>query len=198
MKKKSVKLVAKQFLEATQSLRGYANAVRGAGLSAAHETQALGAGLVKLSAAFEHFALGALVGAINNNPTGTLSRGSGASWPRHISDEACEFIVTGGKEYWDFHGRSGLIEQYKRFLPDNHYLVAIVQDAHYRQALDRLFALRNLEAHESRTSKTKAKQVLGVSYLSSAGAWIKIGDRFDSLCATLDDLAQKARAAAPY
>ena len=68
--------------------------------------------------------LDTLVGALNND-TSTLSTRTGFSFPKHLTDEVCRFLVT-GRGYFDFKGRDGLIKTLKQYLPDDHYLVEVV------------------------------------------------------------------------
>jgi hypothetical protein len=85
--------------------------------------------------------LDTLVGAINND-TSTLSGSTGIDFPRHLTDEVPEYIVTGGR-YFDFRGRDGLIKLLRQYVPENHYVVDIVKRQKHRVTLERLVALRN-------------------------------------------------------
>ena len=56
---------------------------------------------------FEQLMLFAIVCAINND-TKTISDSTGVEFPKHLTDEVCEYLVLGGR-YFDFKGRDGLI-----------------------------------------------------------------------------------------
>ena len=140
--------------------------------------------------------LSALVGAINND-TKTLEDRTGVAFPKHLTDEVCEFLITGAG-YFDFKGRSGLIKTVKSFVPEGHYLLEAVKKPEYREALDRLSALRNFAAHESSPSKRAALEAIGGEKISSSGAWLKRQDRFEYLASRLKGLASEVEDAAPY
>src|SRR6266511_1611586 len=120
-RKKSVRSAAEKFIERSDALSDYyANAVA-AKLSDQEATWAVEAAIIKLSVYFEHLMLEALVGAINNDTT-TVSSSVGIPFPKHLTDEICEYLVTGGG-YFDFRGRDGLIKLLRRFVPEDHYLL---------------------------------------------------------------------------
>ena len=101
-------------------------------------------------------------------------------------------------------GRDGLISTLKRFLPYNtttastHYLIDIVTRPTYKGPLEKLSSLRNFAAHASGKSKEAAKKAVGQSNLGSAGAWLKVGSRFETLVNGLTHLAKAMEAKAPY
>ena len=101
-----------------------------------------------------------------------LSQTANVRFPKHLTDEVCEYLVTGGR-FFDFKGRDGLIKTLKRFVPDDHYLIQTIRKPAYRQALERLPALRNFAAHDSDQSKRAALDATGQHRLGSAGAWLK-------------------------
>lgn len=152
--------------------------------------------VIKLYRTFESFVLDCLIGAINND-TATLSGKAGISFPKHLTDEVCEYIIT-GQGYFDFKGRTGLISTIKRYVPDTHYLLVTVKHQKYKEALEHLCALRNYAAHESFKSKKAALDALGASRIGSAGAWLKCQGRYARLSAKLKDLATEVNALAPY
>lgn len=195
MKKKSVRKTAEWFIAQADGLENFYKDILGAGLTEQQVTWACDGALVKLNAYFEQLMLFGLIGAINNDTT-TLTASTGVAFPKHLTDEVCEYIVTRGG-YFDFRGREGLIRVLKKFVPETHYLVDVVKAAKYRQTLDRFFALRNLAAHESRTGKTQAKAALATN-VNSAGAWVKRHNRFLDISAKLKELATDIRNAAPY
>lgn len=194
-KKKSAKKAARDFLTLASELEEFLQRVEGSELSDREISWAYEAALIKLSASFEQLMLRALVAAINNDTT-QLSLSTGVKFPTHLTDKVCEFIVTGGT-YLDFRGRDGLIKTLGHFLPSDHYLASTVKKATYRQALERLIALRNFAAHESAQSKRFAKEAVGVR-LSSAGAWTKKQGRFGTIAGKLRELAQEIEGQAPY
>jgi len=194
-RKKSVRGAADKFIKRSDALGDYYSQVVTAGLSAQDTTWAVEAAIVKLSVYFEHLMLDALVGAINND-TRTVSSSVGIPFPKHLTDEICEYLVTGGT-YFDFRGRDGLIKVLKRFVPDDHYLLEAVSKQKYRTTLERLVALRNLAAHESRKGTAAARLAVNGS-VASAGAWLKRGDKFYDINSRLKELAEEIRHAAPY
>jgi hypothetical protein len=152
--------------------------------------------IIRLYREFESLMLDALVGAINND-TATISAKTGVDFPKHITDEVCEFLITGGG-YFDFRGRDGLIKTLKNFVPDAHYLVVAVRRPAYREALERLSALRNFAAHESDQSKRAALKAIDGQRIESSGAWLKCEERFQNIADILKDLATEIENAAPY
>jgi hypothetical protein len=194
-RKKSVKSAAARFVLQAESLEQYYEDVLGSDLRAQAQTWACEAAILKLAVYFEHLMLHALVGAINND-TATLSAKAGIDFPRHLTDEVCEYIVTGGR-YFDFRGRDGLIRLLKQYVPKDHYLVQIVASPRYSTTLERLIALRNLAAHESGAGRkvAKAKVAAGIAV---AGAWLKREERFLALTERLKELAEDLQHAAPY
>lgn len=195
-KKKSVQTIASRFLDEVASIETYlsdsASLPAFKYLEYSYDYAALW-----LYMGFEHLMLQALVGAINNNTAATIGARTGVSFPRHLSDEACEYLVS-GDGYFDFKGRDGLIRILKRFLPATHYLVAVVTDPKYKASIDRLIALRNFAAHGSSFAQKRARTVLGVKRLKSAGAWLCKSDRFKSLASSLKLLAEDLQSRAPY
>lgn len=93
-RKKSVRGAARAFSERVHALDGFYDAVLSSGLTDQQITWAVEAGLIKLSAQFEHLVLDGLVGAINND-TSLLTATTGVAFPRHLTDEVCEFLVVG-------------------------------------------------------------------------------------------------------
>jgi len=152
--------------------------------------------IIRLYREFESHVLDALVGAINND-TATVSATTGIDFPKHLTDEVCEFLIT-GTGYFDFKGRSGLIKTLKEFVPDNHYLVTIIKKAAYTDALERLSTLRNFAAHESAPSKKSALAAIGGLRIKSSGAWLKREGRFQAIVDGLKTLATEIENASPY
>lgn len=169
------------------------------GLSDEHQSWIYDAAIIKLYRLFEQLMLSALVGAINNDTT-TVSATLGIKFPKHLTNEACEYLVI-GTGYFDFKGRDGLIQILKRFVPSDkkktvrketrkskkataapakkpaavkpHYLVAIIEKKLYKESLDQLSTLRNYAAHESDKSRTAALDAIGQTRIKSSGAWLR-------------------------
>jgi hypothetical protein len=193
-KKKSIRAGADRFIKWVGELESYYEELLDAGLSARALTWSSEAAVIKLHVYFEHMMLHALVAAINND-TSTVEATTGVRLPRHLTDEVCEYFVTGGK-YFDFRGRSGLIDLLKRFVPPDHFVVETIKRPKYRQALDRLTTLRNFAAHESTIGKKAMKRAVDPS-LGSAGVWLKREDNFLALTGPLKELAGELAEKAP-
>lgn len=112
-----------------------------------------------------------LTGAINND-TEVLSLNTGIRFPKHLTDEVCEFLIQ-GTGYFDFHGRGGLIKTLQQYVPKTHYLVGILKKPKYRASLDRLTALRNYAAHDSARARSGALKAVGNKKMASPGSWLK-------------------------
>lgn len=140
--------------------------------------------------------LNALVASINND-TSHLSEKSGVEFPKHLTDEVCEFIITGDR-YFDFRGRSGLISNLKKHLPNDHFLIIEVKKKKYSESLNQLSGLRNFAAHDSKPSKRAALKAIDARRLSSAGAWLKKQERFTNLAEKFLELSEDIHEAAPY
>lgn len=194
-KKKSVKRAAQQFIDRTNAIAGFLF-VASIGMQAEHLSWSYEYAVLRLYREFESLLLHVLVGAINND-TSTISKRTGVEFPVHLTDDVCEFLVI-RDGYFDFRGRDGLIQTLRRFLPDNHYLLMAVKRPTYKTALEQLCALRNYAAHSSRVAKRRAKEVLQQGRIGSAGSWLKVGFRFDSVRFKLVELAREIEAGAPY
>lgn len=193
-RKKSIQHAARWFDEQADEVLAFLVATASLGeehISWCHEYAVL-----RLYRAFEELMLDCLVGALNNDTT-TISERTGFNFPVHLTDEVCEYLVI-GDGYFDFRGRDGLIKQLKRFLPDTHYVVDIVKQPKYKDAVEHLFALRNFAAHDSAKAKRAALDALELERLASAGAWLKRQERFDKIVGKLKGLAGEIEAAAPY
>ena len=196
MKKKSAKKAAVEFCEEATKIEAFLERVTewepsDEGISWAHEYA-----IIRLYREFEKLILNCLVAAINND-TEQLSRTTGVGFPKHLTDEVCEYIIV-GDSFFDFRGRSGLIQTLKKYLPDDHYLVVIVKADAYRNSLDCLARLRNFAAHDSKVSKKHARLATNSQRLASAGAWLKRQNRFGDICGNLSELANEVHEAAPY
>lgn len=193
-RKKSIKTAAVNFIVGLHQVDDFVGeAVK---LSTARRAWLYDYSVIRAYRLFETLVLHALVGAINND-TRTLSSHVGITFPRHMTDEVCEYLVV-RNGFFDFKGRDGLIADLKRFVPADHYLVTIIKDPKYRVPLDRLCALRNFAAHGSQAAKTRAKKAVGAKTLGSAGAWLMRQGRFKGIIAPLQELAQEMYNSAPY
>lgn len=194
-RKKSVKRSAQVFKAAVDDVAGFLSTVS-AGQSEEHVSWLYDYAIIRLYRDFEGLMLDALVGAINNDST-TVAATTGVTFPKHMTDEVCEFLVT-GTGYFDFKGRSGLIAILKSFVPHTHYLVTAARKPAYRSALDQLSALRNFAAHESVKSKGAVLRALNCERISSCGTWLKRQGRFQRIADGLKALASEIEGAAPY
>ena len=194
-KKKSIRRAADQFKKRADAIGTFLTAVPG-GQSDEHVSWLYDYGIIRLYRDFETLMLHALIGAINND-TNTLSSKTGVQFPGHLTDEICAYIIV-GSGYFDFKGRDGLIGEIKRYVPNTHYLVDIVKKQKYKDALERLAALRNYAAHASGASKRAARAAVRQQRIGSAGSWLKSQGRFDGLKDRLKELADDIYAAAPY
>jgi cupin superfamily acireductone dioxygenase involved in methionine salvage len=174
-RKKSIKKSAQEFKLQADAISTFLMTVS-LNLSEQHISWLYNYAIIRLYREFEILMLDALVGAINNDTT-VLTATSGISFPKHLNDEVCEFLIT-GTGYFDFKGRDGLIKTLKKFVPDSHYLLTLVKKPIYKDALEQLSALRNFAAHESIPSKTAVLKALRRQRIHSSGAWLKQKGRF--------------------
>ncbi len=194
-RKKSVKLSATDFCNRVDNINIFL-ATLSTGQSEEHVSWLHNYAIIKLYREFEGLMLDALVGAVNND-TSTIAATTDVQFPKHLTDEVCEFLIT-GTGYFDFKGRSGLIKTLKSFVPDTHYLVTVVKKSAYKSPLEQLTALRNFAAHESSASKRAALEAIGGKKIASSGAWLKKQGRFDSIASQLKALATDIKNAAPF
>ena len=149
------------------------------------------AAIIKLYTSFEHLMLEILKGVINRD-TGALTAAAGITFPKHLTAEVCEFVITGGG-YFDFRGRDGLIDKIGKSVGKQHYLCDIVKKDCYRRSLDRLCSLRNYAAHESASSKRAALKSIQQKRIGSAGSWLKRQGRLEEIARDLRVLADEIR-----
>jgi hypothetical protein len=194
-RKKSIRGSASWFKTCAEEIEGFLDTVS-PGQTDEHVSWLHNYAVIKLYRIFESLMLDCLIGAINND-TATLSEKSGIAFPKHLTDEVCEYIIT-GQGYFDFKGRDGLISIVKRYVPDTHYILTVIKDAKHKKALEYLCALRNFAAHESYKSKKAALDAIGGAKIRSSGAWLKRQDRFKWLSRKLKELADDIHTAAPY
>jgi hypothetical protein len=141
------------------------------GQTAAHKSLIFDGAVIQLYRLFEGLILDTLVGSINQDMP-NFSNKTGVNFPKHLSDEVCEYLIT-GSGYFDFKGRSGLISTIKKHLPDTHYLVTIVKKPNYTRSLEVLCALRNHAAHQSDKSKKAVLEATEQKRIGSSGSWLK-------------------------
>jgi len=194
-RKKSLKKSATEFLDKVVELETFTG-TSVSGLSDKEQSWCYDYAIIRLYREFEQLMLFALVCAINND-TKTISDSTGVEFPKHLTDEVCEYLVLGGG-YFDFKGRDGLIKEIKKYVPHNHYLVTIVKKSKYLDALEKLTALRNFAAHESIQSKRSALKAINQERVGSSGSWLKVQGRFGSISTKLKELGQEVHDAAPY
>jgi cupin superfamily acireductone dioxygenase involved in methionine salvage len=194
-RKKSVKRSANEFKLAADDVAAFLSTAS-AGQSKEHVSWLHDYAIIRLYRDFESMMLDALVGAINND-SATVAATTGVTFPKHMTDEVCEFLITGAG-YFDFKGRDGLVGKLKSFVPSSHYLVTATKKPAYSSTLDRLSALRNFAAHGSAKSKGAALKALNCERLSSSGAWLKRQGRFQRIVDGLKALATEIEGAALY
>lgn len=193
-RKKSVRRSATDFKTAADSILEFVEA--GGKLTEQQTSWVYEYGVLRLYREFEALMLDALVGAINNNSS-TLAARTKIKFPKHLTDEVCEYLII-GNGYFDFKGRDGLIKTLKEYVPANHYLVTAVKKPKYKESLERLAAVRNLAAHNSGISKARAKEAVGQQRMPEAGSWLKKQNRLKNIVDQLKELADEIHAAAPY
>jgi cupin superfamily acireductone dioxygenase involved in methionine salvage len=194
-RKKSVKKSATDFKSAADNITGFLSTVS-SGQSDSHITWLHNYAIIRLYREFESLTLDCLIGAINND-TSTVSAKTGIQFPKHLTDEVCEYLVI-GSGYFDFKGREGLIKTLKQFVPDDHYVITAVKKSKYKDPLEQLSALRNFAAHESGKSKRAALTAINAKNLSASGAWLKRQCRMRTIVTKLKELADEIHAAAPF
>ena len=195
VRKKSVQLCAQEFRRDARILLGFCRRTERV-RSDAHVSFVHDAAVIKLYTAFERMMVGALTGAINND-TRQLSVRTHVRFPKHLTDEVYEYIITGGS-YFNFRGRDGLISEIKKYVRNDHYLVDRIKDKRYAETLERLCALRTFAAHDSKFAKQIALKSIGQQRMKSSGSWLKRQDRFTRLVDSLLELSKEIEAKAPF
>jgi hypothetical protein len=194
-KKKSIKKSTQDFSGKVDDILKFLDTVAQE-QSDEHVTWLYNYAIIRLYKDFESLMLDAIIGAVNND-TSTLAEATGVKFPQHMTDEVCAYLVI-GTGYFDFKGRDGLIKLLRSFVPRDHYLIEIIKNDRYREAINQLSGLRNFAAHESRPSKNAALKAIGGNNLSASGAWLKRQDRFKTLAKSLVSLSKKIESRAPY
>lgn len=194
-KKKSVKLAVQNFATNLNEITQFLKTVS-IGQDAEHISWLHNYAVIRIYKEFESMILSALVGAINNDST-ILTERTGIKFPKHLTDEVCEYLIV-GTGYFDFKGRDGLLKTLKCYISEDHYLYKAIKEPAHRDALNQLSALRNFAAHESKLSKKAALLATKSSRMSSSGAWLKNESRLDLLIRSLHNLALDLKLKAPY
>jgi hypothetical protein len=193
-KKKSVKLAADDFCrDATEILAFFRDT---AALREPNVSWCADYAIIRAYLEFEVLMLKTVVGAVNGD-TSTLFQSSGVNFPKHLSEDVCTYLVV-GTGYFDFHGRDGLLKTLRKFIPQTHYLYKIVKSSRYKDFLEQLCALRNFAAHRSKSAKKRALAATKAAKIGSAGAWLRVDNRFEEIVSALIDLSKKIKRAAPY
>jgi len=193
-RKKSIKLAATWFRERADELVTFGSDA-GTRLTAEQQSWAYEYAIIRLYREFELLMLEGIVGAINND-TETFSETVGIPFPKHLTDEVCEYLVLGAG-FFDFKGRDSLIKKLRKYVPETHYLVTTVKKPIYKTSLERLTSLRNFAAHDSYQSKKAPLVAVGLDRLGSAGAWLKRQGRFEEIVEDPKALVQDIHDAAP-
>lgn len=196
MRKKSGKKAAQKFKEKLASIETFATEVDASNLGEQAVSLTYEIAVIKTAVAFEHLMLDCLITAINND-TRTISERTGISFPKHLTDQVCEYLVTGGA-FFDFKGRDGLLRTIKSYVPADHWLVDAIKQPQHTKPLNRLIALRNFAAHESPASKHKLLEAIGQSKVGGSGSWVKCQGRFLALTGQLRELANDIEKKAPF
>lgn len=196
-KKKSGKRAAKEFEARLDEIEDFLADINAANLAAASVSRCYESAVIRTAIAFEKLMLSCLVTAINND-TSMLSQTTGIQFPKHLTDEVCEYLVV-GDGYFDFRGWDGLLKVSKQFVGDTHWLVRVLKSKpSYKKTLNLLFTLRNYTAHESIQSKRRFRSEIGAKTVQLPGAWAKRQNRMGSLFSSLRSLAQDIGTNAPY
>jgi len=197
MKKKSLKLAAKTFVENVDKIAEFTQRCVGAvSITKEDKIWCYDLAIIRLYREFEELILSCLVAMINNDAA-TFSEVKQRTFPKHLNVEVCEYLIC-GDGYFDFAGREGLLKQVSRVVPDQHWLRTIVRDTAYTDSLNQLSALRNFAAHDSAVSKKSALKATGSKKMSSSGSWLQKDGRFDTICECLKKMSQKIEAGAAY
>ena len=195
-KKKSIKLSVGNFKNSVTEIENFLDSITFSSSEAKYTSWAFDAAVIRLFRSFETLMLDTIVGTVNKD-TSCLSNATGVLFPKHLPKNACEYLITGGG-YFDFKGRDGLIKVICEHLGTTHAIHSVVKKSEYKNAIEQLCALRNFAAHNSAKSKRAALKSIGASNMSSAGAWLKVGSRFDELKSKFVQLANEIEELAPF
>ena len=197
MKKKSIKIAARTFRDNVDEILEFTQRSKSANrLTEQDESWCCELAIIRVYREFEILMLSCLVSLINRDSK-TFSDHKNRNFPKHMNVEVCEYLIC-GDGYFDFSGRSGLIDTIKKIVPNDNWFLTIVKDSAYTSSLDRLSALRNFAAHGSPVSKKRALKAVQQKKMSSSGAWLKKQGRLDSICSDLASMAQKIHDDTPH
>ena len=194
LRKKSIVKSAQDFQDAADDIVEFASSIESESdeyISWVHDYA-----VIRLYREFESFILDCLVGAINNDTT-VLTETTRGEFPKHLTDEVCEFVIT-GSGYFDFKGRDGLIKTLKKYVPADHYLLDVIKKPKHRPYIEKLCALRNFAAHNSDVAQKAVLVALDAERIGSASSWLKRQTRLKDIADGLNALAVEVKAAAPY
>jgi cupin superfamily acireductone dioxygenase involved in methionine salvage len=196
MRKKSIKKSVNAFKASCDAIEAFVAELESKGLADQSVSWGYDYAIIRLYREFESLILDCIVASINND-TATLSATTGVKFPKHLTDEVCEYIVI-GDGYFDFRGRDGLIKTLKRFVPDAHFLITVTKNAKYRNCLEKLSALRNYAAHESAQAKGRVLETVNQKRIGAGGAWLKTQGRLEAITDDLRSFASELEKGAPY
>lgn len=197
MRKKSIKLAAKTFGTNVDEIIAFTvRSLAATPLTVLDKSWCYDLAIIRVYREFEDMMLSCLVALINNDTT-TFSQLKKRKFPTHMNVEICEYLIC-GDGYFDFAGRDGLIKTIKKIVPSGHWLLSIVGNNAYIDALTQLSSLRNFAAHDSSVSKKRALEVTSQRRMSSSGSWLMKQNRFTTICNSLKTMAHQIDTAAPY
>ncbi len=196
MRKKSIRRSVDDFQACCDAIDAFVAELETKGLGDQSLSWGYDYAIIRLYREFESLMLDCIVASINND-TATLSTTTGITFPKHLTDEVCEYIVI-GDGYFDFRGRAGLIQMLKRFVPDAHFLIIVTKNPRYRDCLEKLSALRNYAAHESAQAKRRVLESVNQRRIGSAGAWLKTQGRLKAMTDDLRSFASELKVNARY
>jgi hypothetical protein len=92
MRKKSGKRAAETFKKRASEIGQFLDPQNLAALSDTHRTWAFDYAIIRLYREFENMILNCLIAAINSD-TEQLSQRTSISFPKHLTDEVCEYVM---------------------------------------------------------------------------------------------------------
>lgn len=149
-RKKSVKIPCDTFNAELDEIEDFIDSVSFSSSQDLYTSWTYEAAIIRVYRSFELLMLEVLVAAVNRDPS-EFSNNVGVDFPGNITDEVSQYLITNGG-YFDFKGRSNLIDKFRKYVGVGHVYTTIVSDLQYMDALDKL-TLRNYAAHGSHQSK---------------------------------------------
>ncbi|MHB1419317.1 MAG: hypothetical protein ACYCX4_06955 [Bacillota bacterium] len=199
-KKKSIHKSVDNFINSTEEIKDFLNVTND--LSDKFISWIYQYSIIKLYSDFENLILHLMVAALNQD-TSTFSDMKSINFPKNLNDDVCEYLII-ANGYFDFKGRDDLIRKVKQFIPDNHYILETLRNSRYSDSIKRLCALRNFAAHNSKVSKKRVLNELGIKRIYSSGTWLKIKEpinrltRLEIILNDFTDFAEQIKERAPY